>query len=90
MMRASEAETMALKALTHLAGDPDALLRFLTLSGLTIEDLRERAGDPELLAAVMDFVLADDRISAEFADAENLRPEMLHAIRRALPGAAGD
>jgi hypothetical protein len=87
-MRTSDAETLALKALTHLAGEPDALLRFLTLSGLTLEDLRERAGEPELLAAVMDFLLGDDGLSSSFAEAEELRPEELHAIRRALPGAA--
>jgi hypothetical protein len=87
-MRTSEAETLALKALAHLAAEPDALLRFLTLSGLTLEDLRERAADPELLAAVMDFLLAEDALSSSFAGTEDLRPEELHAIRRALPGAA--
>ena len=59
MMHRSEAETLALKVLAFLARDADALARFLALSGLELEDLRARAADPELLAAVVDFVLAD-------------------------------
>ena len=87
-MRAADAETLALKALGFLARDTDALLRLLTLSGLELDDLRERAGDPELLAAVMDFLLSDDGLLARFAEEEGLGAEEIHAARRALPGAA--
>jgi hypothetical protein len=88
MMRSSEAETLALKALAFFARDADALLRFLTLSGLTIEDLRVRAGEPELLAGVLDFLLAEETLLAQFAAAENVGLDLVHAARRALPGAA--
>jgi hypothetical protein len=87
-MHASAAETLALKALAHLAGDGDALVRLLTLSGLKLEDLRVRAADPELLAAVIDFLLSDDSLCAAFCASENLDAQTLHAAaRRALPGA---
>ena len=86
-MHASAAETLALKALAHLAVDGDALVRFLTISGLELDDLRGRAADPELLAAVTDFVLSDDSLCAAFCAAADLDPAMLHAARRALPGA---
>jgi len=86
-MQNSAAETLALQALTHLAQDGDALVRFLTLSGLELDDLRGRAGAPELLAAVIDFLLSDEALCAAFLEAENLDPQMLHAARRALPGA---
>ncbi len=85
-MRASAAETLALKALGHLASDGETLARFLTASGLEPADLRDRAGEPELLAAVLDFVLSDDAISQSFAAAEGLTAERLHVARRALPG----
>ncbi len=87
-MPSSSAETLALRALTHLAGEPDFLLRFLALSGLEIDDLRERAAEPEVLAAVLDFVLADDGLLRGFAAAEDIDPKLVHAARRALPGAA--
>jgi hypothetical protein len=86
-MRRSEAETLALKTLAFLARDAEGLLRFLALSGLQIEDLRTRAGEPELLGGVLDFLLADDALLAGFARGENLDPQAVRAARRALPGA---
>jgi len=86
-MQAAAAETLALKALTHVAGDGDALVRFLTISGLEPDDLRRRAADRELLAAVLDFLLADESLCAAFLEAEALDAPTLHAARRALPGA---
>ena len=87
-MHSSAAQTLALKALTHLAGDGENLLRFLRISGLEPDDLKQRAGDPELLAAVIDFLLSDEVLCTGFSAAEGIDPRMLHAARRALPGAA--
>jgi len=89
-MRSSAAQTLALKALAHLAGDGENLLRFLRISGLEPDDLKQRAGDPELLAAVIDFLLSDEALCTGFLAAERIDPRMLHAARRALPGAAED
>lgn len=86
-MHSSQAQTLALKALGFFARDGDALLRFLTLSGLELEDLRARAGEPELLAAVLDFLLGDDALLGAFAAADGIEPSVIHAARRALPGA---
>ena len=87
-MQSSAAQTLALKALTHLAGDREDLLRFLNISGLEPDDLKQRAGDPELLAAVIDFLLSDEALCTGFLAAEKIDPKTLHAARRALPGAA--
>lgn len=87
-MTPERAETLALKGLAHIAADEGALSAFLNLSGLGAEDLRARAGDRELLAAVMDFLLADDSRLIAFCDAEGLTPAKAHAVRRSLPGAA--
>ena len=72
-MDRSAAETLALKVLTFLAGESDELGRFLALSGLLPEELRERAGDKLLLA---------------FSKGEGADAKLVHAARRALPGAA--
>ena len=87
-MQPSAAQTLALKALTHLAGDEENLLRFLRISGLEPDDLKQRAGDPELLAAVIDFLLSDEALCTGFLAAESIDSKLLHAARRALPGAA--
>jgi hypothetical protein len=89
-LQRSAAETIALKALAHLAADGDGLVRFLSISGLELDDLRARAGDPELLAGVIDFLLSDEALCAGFLAAEGLEPPMLHAVRRVLPGVAPD
>jgi hypothetical protein len=89
-MQRSAAETIALQALTYLAVDGDGLLRFLMVSGLELDDLRARAGNPELLAGVIDFLLSDEALCAGFLFEENLDNSMLYAARRALPGAVQD
>ena len=87
-MQSSAAETLALKVLAFLACDAEALGRFLTLSGIHPQDLRERADDPLLLAAVLDFLLADDALLSAFAQGEGVDVKVVHQARRALPGAA--
>lgn len=84
------AETLALKALTRIASDADTILRFLALSGLEFEELKRRAAEPELLAAVLDFLLSDDALLRDFCASEAIDPKAVHAARRALPGAAFD
>jgi hypothetical protein len=87
-MHIHAAETLALKGLAHLAADAESLGRFMDLAGLTAADLRERADDPGLLAAVMDFLLADDARLLAFCAAEGLTPVKAHAVRTALVGAS--
>jgi hypothetical protein len=83
---AQDPEVVALAALGFLAGEPERLVRFLALSGMTPQDLRERAGEPVLLAAVLDHLLADESLLFEFAEAEAMHPAEVGAARRRLPG----
>lgn len=80
------AETMALKALAFLVDAPGAMERFMAQSGADAATVRTQAENPEFLAAVMDFLLSDDALAAEFCRCETLDPRALHAIRHALPG----
>jgi hypothetical protein len=82
----ADAETLALKALTFLAQSPEDLDRFVAISGIRPADLRDRAGDPEILAAVMDFILVDDSRITGLCETLATDPRDLHAARRALPG----
>lgn len=81
------AETMALKALAYLATMPDDIGRFFNISGIEPGELRERAEEPEFLAAVMDYLMSDDRLLTEFCDGEGIDPKDIQFARRALPGA---
>ena len=80
------AQTLALQALGWLAGQDEAFQGFLGASGLGSADLRDRAADPEVLSAVLDFLLSDEALLMQFcADAE-VRPDVPMQARAALPG----
>ena len=82
----SGAETLGLKALAFLAGSPEALDRFLTLSGTDAESLRQRAGAPECLAAVLGFLLANEKLLTQFCADEDIDPRAVHLAAARLGG----
>lgn len=71
----ADAQAVALKALTFLAGDEALLSRFVTLTGCGLDDIKARLADNGFLAAVLDFLLADEPALLAFAEAEGLAPE---------------
>ena len=68
------AQTIALKALGFLVESPAAVARFLAETGADSLILRQKAGDPEFLAAVVDFLMADDSLAEAFCESEALDP----------------
>lgn len=86
MSRQDQAEDLALQALGWLAEDPELTGRFLDASGLAPGDLRGLAQAPEFLAAVLDFVLAEDAHVLALAARTGLAPEAIQRARAALPG----
>ncbi len=85
-MQRDSAETLALRALAWLAGNEELLPLFLGSTGASAEDLRNQAGDPEFLGAVLDFLLMDDAWVVACCDAIGVRYETLAQARGALPG----
>jgi len=81
-----KAETIALQALSFLVRDDELLERFLTQSGLTPDELKERVREPDLLGGVLDAILADDKDLIAFCTHFSLSPETIILARRALPG----
>ncbi len=81
------AAVLGLQALAHVAGDPDLGPRFLALSGLDADGLRAAAGDPALLAAVIDFLGAREADLIACADALGVTPAVL--VRAGTDLAAG-
>ncbi|EEW25665.1 DUF3572 domain-containing protein [Rhodobacter ferrooxidans] len=86
MNRQETAETLALQALSWIAGHEEVLPLFLNASGAASDDLRRGATDPAFLAAVLDFLLMDDAWVVAFCDACSLRYDAPMQARAALPG----
>lgn len=78
------AEIIALKALDFLAQDPDRLGRFIALSGIGPDELRQRAGTPALLTAVLDHVLQDESSLLVFCSLNAIAPEDVAPAHRTL------
>ena len=89
-MNADAAETLALSALAHIAGDAELLDRFITASGLDAAALKVGASDPGFLAGVLDFLMADENALLAFCQNSEIAPEAPGRARALLPGAAPD
>jgi hypothetical protein len=81
------AEVTALRALAWVVTDQDRAMRFLSVTGCDSETLRRRAGEAEVLGAVLDFLLDDEASLLAFADEVDLPAQSVALARFALPGA---
>lgn len=80
----SDPQALVLNALGWVLSDQDRAERFLSLTGLTPEELRASLGEPSTLGAVMDFLCAHEPDLLGAADALGVQPEMLVAVQRKL------
>ena len=71
-------EIIGLKALAFVAADSEALERFTALSGADATSLRARAAEPEFLAAVLDYLLANEPLLIAFCEAESIDAREVH------------
>jgi Protein of unknown function (DUF3572) len=71
------AEAIALQGLAFLAEEPGRLQRFVTVTGLTPEELRARADTPELLGAVLQHLAGDESLLLVFAAGRGIAPEAI-------------
>jgi hypothetical protein len=81
-----QATEIARDALLWLTGRPNDLARFLALSGAGPGDLRRRAGDPEFLGFLLDFLLESDALVLAFVAEAGLAADAPARARAALPG----
>lgn len=84
--RQETAEIVALRALAWLAGHEEAVNGFLNQSGLAPSDLAQAAGRPEMLAAVLDYLLEDEALLLAFCGDTDVAPESPAQARMHLPG----
>ena len=85
-MNQNSAETLAIQALSWLAGDDEILEQFLNATGAAPGDLRERAKAPEFLGFVLDFIMRDDETILGFCERAGHTPEAVIKARHTLGG----
>jgi hypothetical protein len=81
-----DAEALALSALAAMLSDERRARRFLDLSGIGTDELRARAGEPALLAALIRFLEAHEPDLIAVAEDLGVAPQELVATREALEG----
>jgi hypothetical protein len=77
---------LALGALAATLGDERRAQRFLDLTGIGTDELRSRANDPVLLAALIAFLEAHEPDLIAVAEALEVTPASLSEARRQLEG----
>ncbi len=87
-MDLENATAVALGAISWLASQEDLLPVFLNASGFSAGGLRAGLEDPEVQAAVLDFVLMDDEWVLAAAEHAGRDPYDFGRARQCLPGGA--
>lgn len=79
-------EILAIHALGFLGADTDRFERFLSLTGMTIDSVREAAGSKHFLKGVLEHILTDESLLLVFCAETNTPPEAIQPAARRLGG----
>jgi hypothetical protein len=85
-MKPEQAQTIALNILTFLVSEPERAEAFLRATGMEPNEIRERASDRQFLAGIVDYILSDEQLLISFANDQEIKPDAIWTVRRALPG----
>ena len=80
----NDPHAIALSALAATLTDERRAHRFLDVTGIGTDELRRRAGDPSLLAAVLSFLEAHEPDLIAVAEQMEITPEQLVSARMEL------
>jgi hypothetical protein len=80
------AESIAIQALSYIAGEPEQLGRFLAISGIGPEQIRQAAREPHFLAGVLAHVMGDERLLLAFAQEAGIDPAAVGRAHDVLGG----
>jgi hypothetical protein len=85
--RQDAAAQLAIAALSFIASEPEELGRFLSLTGIGPESIRQAARQPDFLVGVLDHLASDERLLLAFAAQNDIDPDQVMRAREALAGA---
>jgi hypothetical protein len=80
----SAAEALGARVFAYVTGEPGRLLRFMETSGLSPDALRQAADSPDLVAGLLDHVVADEELLVACAAALEVPPERITQAWRRL------
>ena len=80
------AEALSVQALSFIAADAERLGRFLAVTGIGPAEIRAAAREPRFLAGVLEFLVSDHKLAAEFAAEAGYSPGDLAKAHTALGG----
>ncbi len=78
------ADAIGVDALSFLAEDPTLLERFLDMSDLEVGQLRTKAAKPSFFVGLLDFILAHEPTTMDFAGRTGLDPAAVQIARDTL------
>ncbi len=78
------AEILALQVLAFIAGEPARLQTFIESSGISLDDLHQRATDHDVLHACLDAVMHDESALLMFCANAAIEPDAIAHAERAL------
>ena len=83
-MTPDTATSIAIAGLQFIAGDEEQISRFISLTGISPEEMRRSAGSKSFLIAVLEFFMGDEPTLLSFAASQNIDPadiqKALHAF----------
>ena len=78
------AEMLAIQALAFLAEDDKRLGGFVAATGVAAHSIREAALQPDFLAGVLEYFLANENLLISFAESAGIDPSGVARARQAL------
>lgn len=81
-----EAEELAVAALLFIANDPELMPRFLNITGINAEDIRQAAATEGFLAGVLQFIMAHEPTLMAFSNQSGYLPQLVGESVNFLPG----
>jgi len=85
-MPAELAEGLAIQALSYIAGEPERLDRFLSVTGIGPDQIRAAAGEPGFLAGVLAYLASDETLASAFTAEAGCWPADIARAHIALGG----
>lgn len=78
----ADRESIAIGALSWIASDGEMMNRFLGLTGIEPDQIRDVASEPGFLAAVLDFLLAHEPTLIRFCEDNEIQPKLVAQARK--------
>jgi len=92
-MTPDTATSIAISGLQFIAGDEEQISRFVALTGITPDEMREAAGSTSFMTAILEFFMGDEPTLLAFAASNNMDPadiqKALHVFSPPGPGSGG-